>query len=234
MSIRTVKNIVLSALALGLSAGTPAQELTPEQQAIFDQMIRDSGGDPEMLKAARAGAQAAAQYSDLVRYSVTGVYQGRTNVSADPNWMAFADVGDRVDMQFDWQVSEARLVGTVSLQNHTATLANPRNPEAKCAPPTIDGPFEYELRGVEQGIGANLRLHLQTRFPPVQVHQFCTGALKAIAAKTSSGQMEFMVPPPTMLTMQLPPGGNVTRSADGKSMVLQHQGWRWTFTPRKK
>ena len=23
-------------------------------------------------------------------------------------------------------------------------------------------------------------------------------------------------------------------SADGKSVVLQHQGWRWTFTPRKK
>lgn len=221
-------------VALALSSPGHAQQLTPEQQAVFDDMIRKAGGDPEMVNAARAQAQVAAQYGDVVRYSVTGVYQGRTNVSADANWMAFADVGDRVSMQFDWQVSEVKLLGEVAIQNHTATLANPRNPEAKCAPPTISGPFEYDLRTVDQGIGGTLRLHVQTRAPAVQVHQFCTGALKHIAARNSLGFIEFMVPPPTMLGMQLPATGPITRSSDGKSLVHQKDGWRWTFTPRSK
>ncbi|MDF3022254.1 MAG: hypothetical protein K0Q92_3557 [Steroidobacteraceae bacterium] len=221
-------------VAFGLGSPGHGQELTPEQQAVFDEMIRQSGGDPALVNAARAQAQVAANYGDVVRYTVTGVYQGRTNVSADSNWMAFADVGDRVSMQFDWQVSEARLLGTVAIQNHAATLANPRNPEPKCAPPTINGPFDYDLRAVEQGIGGTLRLHVQTRAPAVQVHQFCTGTLKPIAARNSLGHIEFMVPPPTMLAMQLPATGTITRSSDGKSLVHQQGGWRWTFTPRSK
>jgi hypothetical protein len=231
---KIIKQSIASCLvALGLSFQGSAQELTPEQQAVLDDMIRKAGGDPAVVNAARAQAQAAGQWADVVRYSVTGVYQARTNVSADSNWMAFADVGDRVSMQFDWQVSEARLVSAVSTENHAATFANPRNPEAKCAPPTVTGPFEYDLRAAEQGIGGTLRLHIQTRFPAVQVHQFCTGTLKPIAAKNSLGQFELMVPPPTMLAMALPPGGTITRSSDGKSLVHQQGGWRWTFTPRR-
>ncbi len=225
---------VALALAASAIANGQAPELTPEQQALFDEMVRSSGADPAMVNAARAQAKAAEKFSDVVRYSVTGVYQARTNVSADANWIAYADVGDRVELQFDWKLSEARLVSTASIQNHAATLANPRNWEAKCAPPAVNGPFEYDLRAVEQGIGGALRLHVQTRFPPVQVHQFCTGALKSIAPKNVLGPMEFMVPPPTMLGMQLPAGGPVTRSADGKSLVLQQGGWRWTFTPRAR
>ena len=118
--------------------------------------------------------------------------------------------------------------------NRQATLANPRNWEAKCAPPKINGPFEYDLKSVEQGIGGTLRLHVQTSFPPVQVHQMCTGAVKSIAAKQTMGAHEFMVPPPTMLSMSLPPGGPVALSADRKSLVHQKDGWTWTFTPRNK
>lgn len=227
-----MRRMACCALALGLASGANTQELTPEQQAIFDEMVRSTGGDPAALKAAQA--QVAGQFGDVVRYTVTGVYQARTNVSADSNWIAYADVGDRVELQFDWKLAEARLMSTASIQNHAATLANPRNWEAKCAPPTINGPFEYDVRAVEQGIGGSLRLHVQTRFPPVQVHQFCTGALKSIAPKNVLGQLEFMVPPPTMLGMSLPAGGTITRSADGKSLVHQQGGWRWTFTPRRK
>ena len=220
--------------AIGLATVAQGQELTPEQQAIVDQMMRSNGLDPEQMRAARAQAQRAQQFGDVVRYSVVGVYQARTNVSAEPNWIAYADVGDRVEMQFDWKVAEAQLMSAASLQNRESTLANPRNWEAKCAPPKINGPFEYDLKSIEQGIGGTIRLHMQTSFPPVQVHQFCTGALKAIPAKQTMVMHEFSVPPPTMLSMSLPPNGAITLSSDGKSLVHQKDGWTWTFTPRKK
>ena len=225
---------VVSAVLLVSAAQSQVPELTPEQQAVFDAMIRSSGGDPDQINAARARARADAQFADELRYSLVGVYQGRTNVSGDQNWMAYADVGDRVEIQFDWKVSEARLLGNAAIQNHAATIANPRNPEVKCAPPRVSGPLEYHVRSVEQGIGANLRLNMQTAFPALQVHQLCTGTLKAIAAGNKQEPVEFMVPPPTMLSMSLPPGGDVTRSADGKSLTIRQGGWRWTFTPRSK
>src|SRR5689334_19874379 len=120
MSRIIMRRFARCALALALAASASAQELTPEQQALFDEMVRNSGADPAVLNAARAQAQAAAKLGDVVRYSVTGVYQARTNVSADANWIAYADVGDRVELQFDWKVSEARLVSTASIQNHAS------------------------------------------------------------------------------------------------------------------
>ena len=228
------RTLVSCLAVLGAANVAHAQELTPEQQALFDQMVRNAGGDPAALKAAQAQAKANAQWNDVVRYSAIGVYRERTNVSSDQNWLAYADVSDRIEMQFDWKMSDAQLLGTPTIQNHKATLANPRNPEAKCAPPTVNGPFEYDLKSVEQGIGANLRIHVQTSYPPVQVHQFCTGAMKSIPAKQRTQPQEFMVPPPTMLSMSLPAGGTVTRSSDGKSLILKNDGWTWTFTPRNK
>lgn len=228
------KLLATGIIALELAAAAGAQELTAEERAILDQMMRNAGVDPQQANAASAQLQRAQQFGDKVRYRVVGVYRDRTNVSADPNWMAYADVTDRVELQLDWQLSEAKLIGAASLQNAKATLANPRNPEAKCAPPSVQGPFEYDLKSAEQGIGGALRLHVQTSFPPVQVHQFCTGALKAIAAKQTMVTHDLMVPPPSMLAMQLPANGEMTRSADGNSLVHRKGGWTWTFTPRPK
>ncbi len=118
------------------------------------------------------------------------------------------------------------------MQNHKATLANPRNWEKKCAPPKINGPFEYDLKKVEEALGGSARLHIQVSYPPVQVHQMCTGALKAVAAQQKNNVVELFIPPPSMLAMPLPPNGTVTRSADGKSLVHKKDGWTWTFTPR--
>lgn len=222
----------VSAVVMATTAS--AQELTAEQQAMFEQMMRNSGMDPEQYNAARAQLKTAQKFGDLVRYSLVGVYQSRTNVSADQNWMAYADVTDRVEMQFDWKVSEAKLMSIASVQNQKSTLANPRNPEPKCAPPKVSGAFEYDLKSIVQGIGATIRLNMQTSFPPLQVHQFCTGALKSVQPKQTMGMHEFTVPPPTMLSMTLPPNGDLTLSSDGKSLVHRKGGWTWTFTPRAK
>lgn len=217
--------MVMGALAASLTLGAAvAEEMSEEDQAILDQMAQ--------MEAAQAQMRVAQQFGDVVRYSVVGSYQAQTNVSADANWIAYADVTDRVELQLQWQLSEGKMIGAPSIQNHKATLANPRNWEKKCAPPKIEGPFEFELKKVEAGLGGTMRLHMQTNFPPVQVHQMCTGALKPVAAKQTPGMVELFVPPPTMLAMPLPANGDVTRSADGKSLVHKKGGWTWTFTPR--
>ena len=219
-------------VALCLAPGLQAQELSPEDQAILDQMMRSNGLDPQQIEA--ASKQAELLSSDVIRYSVVGVFQGRANVSSDQNWMAYADVVDRVEMQFQWKLSEGKLMGTPAMQNFKSTVSNPRNPEAKCAPPTIKGPYEHaDLKSIKQGLSATIQMHLQRTYPPVDVHQFCTGALKAIPPKQTMSEYEIMVPPPTMLSMPLKPTDPVSLSADRTSLVLRKDdGWTWTFTPR--
>jgi hypothetical protein len=232
-SVRSApESVVLASAALLLalaiaSSFAAAQDMTPEQRAFVEQMMRQQGIDPAVLEQAAA----AQRFDDVTRYRVVGVYQTKTNVSADPNWMAFADVGDRVELNFAWKLSEGQLVGTPALQNHAATLANPRNPEPKCAPPKVDGRYEQDLRIAKQGIGANLELQFEVAHPAVQAPQFCTGAPKAIAARRVGRRIDLPVPAPTLLSMNLPASGDVRVSSDKKSLIYAREGWTWTYTP---
>ena len=43
----------------------------------------------------------------IVRYHIVGVYQAKTDVIGDVNWIGYADVTDNVTIDLDWKIPEA-------------------------------------------------------------------------------------------------------------------------------
>jgi hypothetical protein len=230
--------------ALGLLLGSILQpdralaqkQMSAEDEAIYRNMMKSVGVDPGATSEAAKTNAASRRFTDskngLVDYHIVGVYQGRANVSADSNWMAYADVTDSVTIDLKWKIDEAKLSGTPTFQNVKSGVTNPRNPEPKCSPPVIKGEYEhFELQGIKQGMGGALELQVKTAYPVVEVAQFCTGARKTIPASSSVHAEEMVVPSPVMLGMALPDSDNLRISADRKSLIQKKGGWTWTFTP---
>ena len=170
--------------------------------------------------------------AEVVRYHIVGVYQARTNVIGDPNWIGYADVTDRVTIDLKWKLTESKMVGVPAIQNQKSVVENLRNYEPKCLPPVLKGDYEhFDLVEIKEGLGGALELEVRTSYPASQVAQFCTGAYKSIPAKTDSHPVEFVVPSPVMMAMPLPDSDNLRVSPDKKSLIVKKDGWTWTFTP---
>ena len=141
-------------------------------------------------------------------------------------------MSDRVVLDFTWKLSEMKLVGAPTFQNTKTTLTNPSDYEPKCLPPVLKGEYEhYEVLGIKNGIAGGLELQVQTRYPVVEVAQFCTASRKAVPAKINTRPEEFVVVSPVAFGMPLPDSDSLRISRDKKSLVTKNDGWTWTFTP---
>jgi hypothetical protein len=228
--------LLLLTLMLPAEPALAQNKMSAEDEAIYRNMLKAAGVDPGTVNDAAKSNAAARRGTEgnmgIVDYHIVGVYQGRTNVSGDSNWIAYADVTDRVVIDLKWKLAESTLAGTPTFQNTKSDVKNPRNPEPSCSPPVIKGEYEhYELQGIKQGLGGALELQVKTTYPVVDVAQFCTGARKAIPASSRVHPEEMVIPSPVMLGMSLPDSDSLRISADKKSMVQKKSGWTWTFTP---
>jgi len=228
--------LLLLASMPGADRALAQNKMSAEDEAIYRNMMKSVGVDPGAANDAARSNAASRPFTEgkngIVDYHIVGVYQGRTNVSGDSNWMAYADVTDSVTIDLKWKLAESVLSGTPTIQNAKSGVANPSNPEPKCAPPVIKGEYEhYELQGIKQGPGGALELQVKTAYPVVEVAQFCTGARKSIPASSKVHPEEMVVPSPVMLGMSLPDSDSLRISADRKSLIQKKGGWTWTFTP---
>jgi len=168
--------------------------------------------------------------ADVVRYHVVGVYQGKTYIASDGSGQA--DVTDRVVLDFTWKLSEMKLVGQATIQNTKTTVTNVSDREPSCLAPVLKGEYEhYDVVGIKEGLAGMLELQVETRYPVVEVVQFCTGSRKAVPAKTKTRPEEFGVVSPVAFAMPLPDSDSLRVSADKKSLVGKKAGWTWTYTP---
>ena len=221
------------------SAALAQSKMSAEEEAIYKNMIKSTGNDPDMATDAIKNNESSRRLTKgndgIVDYHIVGVYQGRTNVVGDSNWIAYADVTDRVVIDLKWKPSESKMVGTPSIQNTKSEVKNPRNAEPSCLPPILKGEYEhYELQVIKQGLGGALELQVQTIYPVVEVAQFCTGSRKSVPASRKTRPEELVVPSPVMLGMSLPDSDNLRISPDKKSLINKKAGWTWTFTPSTK
>lgn len=196
---------------------------------------------PALLAALLAIAlPAAAQKMDMaamqkwanaktVHYTVEGVYAGETPVT--PGMGGLADVVDKVSLNLEWVITEAKLVSVSAIQNSKAEVGKLRDREPKCMPPVLKGPLELTLLEVAPGLGGAIDLKVERSYPAVEVAQFCTASRKAVAASKKVDMLTIMVPSPTIMAMGLPPTKELSYSADGKSMIVKQGNWSWTFTP---
>jgi len=168
--------------------------------------------------------------ADVVRYHVVGVYQAKTYIAGDGSGQA--DISDRVVLDFTWKLSEMKLVGTPTFQNTKTILTNPTDREPKCLPPVLKGEYEhYEVLGIKNGLGGMLELQVQTKYPIVEIAQFCTASRKAVPAKISTRPEELVVVSPVTFGMPLPDSDDLRISTDKKSLIAKKNGWTWTYTP---
>jgi hypothetical protein len=187
--------------------------------------------NPAPARQADANAMMMWGSAEVVRYHIVGVYQARTNVIGDPNWIGYADVTDSVVIDLKWKLSESKMLGTPVIRNEKSAAKNLRNYEPKCLPPVLDGDYEhFELLEIKDGLGGALELIARTTYPASRVAQFCTGAYKSIPPKIDTRPMDFVVPSPVMLAMPLPDSDTLRVSPDKKSLIVKKDGWTWTFT----
>jgi hypothetical protein len=211
-------------------------KMSAEDESVYSNMIKGMGIDPDTVNGAAKTNDSARRWSEgkdgIVGYHIVGVYVGPTNVAGDSNWIAYADVTDRVVIDLQWKLAESKLVGTPGIQNAKSEVRNPRNPEPSCLPPILKGEYEhYELQGIKQGPGGALDLQVKTSYPVVEVAQTCTGARKSLPAGTKMHAEEMVVPSPTMFGMSLPDSDTLRVSPDRKSLITRKAGWTWTFMP---
>ena len=214
-------------------------KMSAEDEAIYKAMIKSTGADPNNVTEAGKNNATSQRWGEgkdgIVYYHIVGVYQGQTNVIGGSDWIGYADVTDRVEIDLAWKLDESKIAGTPRFKNTKSVVKNLRNPEPKCLPPVLKGEYEhYELLAIKQGLSGSLELQVQTTYPAAEVAQFCTGSRKAVLASSKTRPEELIVPSPVMLGMSLPDSDNLRISADKKSLIHKKSGWTWTFTPVNK
>jgi hypothetical protein len=218
-------------------AATAQQQMTKEEQAIYDAMVRKAGIDPAVMKQAQSSADSANQWmsgNGVVHYHIVGVYKGSPNVIGGGNWVGYADVIDRVEIDLDWKLDEAKLVGTPTFKNFNSNVANVRDYEPKCRAPVLKGAYEhFTVTGLKPGLGGYVDLSSTQSHPEAQVTQNCTGSPKIVPAVVDKDTQQFTVLSPLLFNPIGGRGKDIKVSADGKSLITSKDGWTWTYTPRK-
>jgi hypothetical protein len=230
---------VLVALALHPVAAMAQQQMSPQDEAIYRQMVKNMGADPEAAMASVKQVNASRKWTEakggLIHYHIEGVFQGQVNVVGGGTWLGDADVTDRVLIELDWKLDESKLAGTPQIQNFKATVRNLRNPEPKCLPPILKGDYEhFELLGIKNGLGGALEMQVRTTYPLAEVAQNCTGSRTKVPASNRTRPEELVVVSPVLLDSKLPDSDNLRVSKDRKSLIHKKGGWTWTFTPSVK
>ena len=110
----------------------------------------------------------------VIHYTVEGVYSGETPVT--PSLGGLADVVDRVNLNLEWMLTEAKLVSISAIKNSNAEVAKLRDREPKCLPPVLKGPLEFTLLEVGPGLGGAIDIKMERSYPTAEVAQFCTAS----------------------------------------------------------
>lgn len=225
----------LLALVLSPCAALAQEKMSPQDEAIYRQMVKQAGGDPEAMMAATRQVDASRKWTDAkggIHYHIEGAFQGQVNVVGGGNWIGYGDVTDRVVIDLDWNLAESKLVGTPRIQNVKATTRNLRNPEPTCLPPILKGAYEhYDLLGIRNGLGGALEFQVRTTYPVADVAQMCTGKRVQVPASVTTRPESFVVLSPVLLDTKAPASDNLRVARDRKSMTHKAGGWTWTFTP---
>lgn len=167
----------------------------------------------------------------VVHYAVTGEFNGSAMV-VDAGTNGIAQVGDRVEIGFDYDQTTATLVGEPSIRNFPSTLGDLRNGAEGCTPPTLHGTYEhFTLISLKGGLSGQLEMTVQRDYPAADISQVCTGGAESVQARSVTEVEPFTVPGVMVLAMPLDPTGSLTVSGDRATMTQAQDGWTWTYTP---
>ena len=193
-----------------------------------------------MLAAAFIAPTASAQNVDamakwtsltVVHDKVVGEFNGLTTiVISSSHGDRKATVTDRVELEFDWNQTEMKLVGTPVIRNSPTKVVS-LAPVTGCPETKVNGPFEFAtaLALTNHTAPGILELSIKRDHP--------LGAICWVSevgpswdnapAKSATSPMALTVPAAMALAV---PGMGMT-TPDGKSLLVKGSGWTWTYTP---
>ena len=181
----------------------------------------------------------------IVHYRAVGDFSGTLIILPRSE----AAVTDHVEIEFDWNQEENKLVGTPVIRNFP-TKVGAIVPGLECPAPKVNGAFEFMtvlslkdqademLRMSAPGIiMASRRDYPAGEAPllPNSASRSCGATWEKVAAKSEPSSEVLKVPLAMLLAMGKAGGDNI--SPDGKSFVdkfgpgTANAGWTWTFTP---
>lgn len=171
----------------------------------------------------------------IIHYAVVGDYAGEDLVvNAGTN--GYAPVTDHVEIDFNYDVTEGKLVGKPKfVDSKTVITGALRNGADGCRAPTISGDYEHStIESLTEGYGGQLAMMVRRDYPSAQMPVACTGGNESVAAHATTDQEDFIVPGIMMLAMKDALTGDDLRvSKDGKSFIVKKAGWTYVYTPSK-
>jgi hypothetical protein len=175
----------------------------------------------------------------VVHYRVVGEFTGPADIlSLVPKFPVSisAAVTDRVDIEFDWNQQEMKLVGKPVIRNSpskTGAIA----PRQGCPATKVDGAFEFAtvltLKEAPGGLALEIRRDHAGGAVPLPGAEsgsaLCGHGWDQIAPKATTHTEGLVVPP----AMALAVPGVFPISTDKKSLIVRPKGpgWTWTYTP---
>jgi len=167
----------------------------------------------------------------VVHYAVVGTFSGSPLV-VDAGTGGIADVADRVEIDFDYDQTTAKLVGEPKIVNSPSAFSSLRNGAAGCTPPALHGPYEhFTLVSLKEGLAGQLEMTAQRDLPAADMPRMCSGAPEAVAARSVTEVDSFVVPGVMTLAMPIEPSSSLTISADRTTLTQVDKGWTWIYKP---
>jgi len=173
----------------------------------------------------------------VVRYRVVGEYSGPATIvsGTKSKRTGTAQVTDRVEIDFDWDQTEMKIVGKPVIRNFPTTVVTLIAPP-QCAAPRVEGPLEHATvlsmdDSSMERMSGTLTLRTTRAQPAGSVCMLEIDTLQQIweagPAKTENVDLKFTVAQAMALAMP----GVIPTTPDKKSLVMKGGGWTWTQTP---
>jgi len=193
------------------------------------------GASPAFAQDVEAMAKWTA--ATIIRYRVVGEFSGPATIlsGTKSKRTATAQVTDRVEIDFDWDQNEMKIVGKPVIRNFPTKIGTLVAPP-KCAAPKVEGPLEHATvtlvddSSMERMSGV-VTLKTSREQPAGAVCQFALDTQQldweAAPAKSENVDLKFTVAQAMALAMP----GVIPTTPDKKSLVMKNGGWTWTQTP---
>jgi len=175
----------------------------------------------------------------VIHYDVVAEYAGDVEILRGPRGFAYsAQVTDRVEVAFDWNQNETKLVGKPVIRN-CPTMVTAAAPKPECPPVRMSGAYEHADVTDVKGMDYNPALDLVTSrtfpagaipYPGEHATGKCGDAWDESAARSEPTSLGILVVPAMYLAMPTAVGPGITVRNDGKTITAVQSGWTYTYT----
>lgn len=170
---------------------------------------------------------------EVVHYNLIGVYTGANDeVARGQSHFVTRKVGDRIEVDFNWNQNQYAIDGKPVYKNSTTTVGPPGDAD-RCGPATFSGHYEHvTLTAVGDARGPTIPVTGKRDFPAAEIPYLGEDkcGVDSAAERKEDVQMSLLVLPTIYFGNPKSAGANVKVLPDLQTMVMTvDDGWIWTY-----